>query len=217
MFVGHYAVSLALKKVERKASLGALFLAVQLVDILFFPFVLLGIEKTNIVENVTPSTHFELVFMPYTHSLAASLMWAGVTYIACRLLPPRIHSVALAMALAVLSHWFLDLIVHTPDLPLWSDASPKMGLGLWRSAIATSIVDAALLVCGLWLYLRSTTATSPIGKYGMGVFVLILILLNAVNLFGPPIYESKLALATSSLAMYFAFAAVAYWLNGKRS
>lgn len=112
MFVGHYAVSLALKQVEKKASLGALFLAVQLVDILFFPFVLLGIERMNIVENFTPSTHFELVFMPYTHSFAASLMWAGVAYIACQLLPPRIHSVAFVMALAVLSHWFLDLIIH---------------------------------------------------------------------------------------------------------
>ena len=35
MFVGHYAASLALKKFEKRASLGVLFLAVQLVDILF--------------------------------------------------------------------------------------------------------------------------------------------------------------------------------------
>ncbi len=35
MFVGHYAVSLALKKIEKRASLGILFLAVQFLDILF--------------------------------------------------------------------------------------------------------------------------------------------------------------------------------------
>ena len=57
MFVGHYAASLALKKFEKRASLGVLFLAVQFVDILFFPFVVLGIERLNVVPNFTQSTH----------------------------------------------------------------------------------------------------------------------------------------------------------------
>jgi hypothetical protein len=73
MFVGHCTVSLALKNVEKKASLGMLFLAVQFVDILFFPLVLLGIERVNIVQNFTQSTHFELEYMPYTHSLMESV------------------------------------------------------------------------------------------------------------------------------------------------
>jgi hypothetical protein len=64
MFVGHYAASLALKNVEKQVSLGLLFLAVQFVDILFFPFVLMGIERINIVENFTQSTQFELEYMP---------------------------------------------------------------------------------------------------------------------------------------------------------
>ncbi|MCB1844670.1 MAG: hypothetical protein KDI09_17035 [Halioglobus sp.] len=45
MFVGHYAAGLALKSVEKRTSLGILFLAVQFVDILFFPFVLMGVER----------------------------------------------------------------------------------------------------------------------------------------------------------------------------
>ena len=49
MYVGHYAASLALKRFEKRASLGVLFLAVQLVDIIFFPLVLLGVERLNIV------------------------------------------------------------------------------------------------------------------------------------------------------------------------
>ena len=74
MFIGHYATSLAMKRFEKRASLGVLFLAVQFVDILFFPFVLLGIERMNIVSNFTQSTHFELEYMPYTHSLMASVI-----------------------------------------------------------------------------------------------------------------------------------------------
>ena len=69
MFIGHYAVSLALKKHEKNASIFLLFLAVQFVDILFFPLVLAGIEHLTIIANYTQSTHFRLDSMPYTHSL----------------------------------------------------------------------------------------------------------------------------------------------------
>lgn len=217
MFVGHYAASLALKKVDRDASLGLLFLAVQFVDILFFPFVLLGIERLNVIENFTQSTHFELEYMPYTHSLLASFVCAGFVYLIFRMIPPKNKSVALVMGVAVLSHWFLDLIVHTPDLPIWSDASWKLGFGLWNNAIATYAFEAALLGVGLWLYIRSTKATSFIGKYGMYFFVLILLLVNAVNIFGPPFGDSKVSLAISALVMYFVFAGIAHWLDGKRS
>ncbi|MGD2166626.1 MAG: hypothetical protein PVF63_00880, partial [Gammaproteobacteria bacterium] len=122
MFVGHYAAGLALKRFEKRASLGVLFLAVQFVDILFFPFVLLGIERLNIVENFTQSTHFELEYMPYTHSLVASVIWSSLAYGLFKWVIVRKNSVALVVALAVFSHWLLDLVVHTPDLPVWSDA-----------------------------------------------------------------------------------------------
>ncbi len=217
MFVGHYAAALALKKFEKRASLGVLFLAVQFVDILFFPFVLLGLERMNIVENFTESTHFELVFMPYTHSLVASMFWAGVAYALFRWLIVKNNSVAIVVALAVFSHWLLDLVTHTPDLPLWSDASLKLGLGLWNNAIATYVVEAILLLLALWLYLRSTTATSAVGKYGMSIFIVFLLLLNIVNIFGPMQGDSKLVLAISALTSYFLFAAAAFWLDTKRS
>ena len=217
MFVGHYAVSLALKKFEKRISLGILFLAVQFVDILFFPFVMLGIERVNIVPNFTQSTHFELEYMPYTHSLLASALWAGAAYALFRWVIVKKNSVALVVALAVFSHWLLDLIVHTPDLPLWSDASPKLGFGPWNSAIATFALEGALLLSALWLYLRSTSATTAVGKYGMAVFVIVLLLVNDGNIFGPLMGDSKLAFALLALTAYFLFAAAAFWLDTRRS
>jgi len=217
MFVGHYAASLALKSFEKRASLGVLFLAVQFVDILFFPFVLLELERMNIIENFTQSTHFELVFMPYTHGLVGSLFWAGVAYAVFRWLVVRKNSVAVVIALAVFSHWLLDLVVHTPDLPLWSDTSLKLGFGLWNNAMATYILEAILLILALWFYLKSTSAASAAGKYGMSVFVIFLLLVNVVNIFGPLQGDSKLILAISALTAYFLFAAVAFWLDTKRS
>jgi hypothetical protein len=217
MFVGHYAASLALKTLEKRASLGVLFLAVQFVDILFFPFVLLGIERMNIVENFTQSTHFELEYMPYTHSLIGSLFWAGAAYALFRWGIVQNKSVAMMVALAVFSHWLLDLVVHTPDLPLWSDTSSKLGFGLWNNAVMTYALEAVLLLSALWLYLKSTTSVSLVGKYGMGIFVILLLLINVMNIFGPFQGDSMLVLAISALTSYFLFAAVAFWLDSKRT
>jgi len=53
------------------------------------------------------------------------------------------------MALAILSHWFADLLVHTPDLPIIS-GNPKFGFGLWSNKIITFIVEGVLLILGLF-------------------------------------------------------------------
>lgn len=217
MFVGHYAASLALKKVEPRASLGVLFLGVQFVDILFFPLVLLGIERINIIENYTQSTHFQLEYMPFTHSLLGSVLWAVGAYALFRWVIVKSHAVALVVAIAVFSHWVFDLVVHTPDLPLWSDASPKLGLGLWEHAIATYSLEAGLLLAAMWVYLRSTSAVTRLGKYGMVAFIVVLMLINVPNIFGPLMDDSKTALAIFALAAYFLFAGVAFWLDKKRA
>jgi hypothetical protein len=217
VFVGHYAAGLALKKYEKRASLGILFLAVQFVDILFFPFVLLGIERINIIENFTQSTHFELEYMPYTHSLVGGLFWAAVVYAVFRWVVVKQQRVALVVALAVFSHWLFDLLMHTPDLPLWNDASLKLGLGLWNNAVAAYALEAAFLIAALWLYLSSTTATTRAGKYGMGVFVVFMLLINIGNIFAPLQSDSKVALAIFALVAYILFAAIAFWLDKKRN
>lgn len=217
MFVGHYAAALALKRFEKRASLGILFLAVQFVDILFFPFVLLGIERLNIIENYTDATHFELVYMPYTHGLAMNVFWAFAAYAIFRWVVVRKHSVAIVVSCAVFSHWLLDLIVHTPDLPLWSDESIKLGFGLWNSAIATYALEAVLLLLALWLYLGATASTTPAGRYAMTLLVIFMLLANAVNIFGPLMDDSEAGLVVSALSSYFVFAALAFWLDKQRT
>ncbi len=220
MFIGHYSAALALKRVEKNASLGWLFLAVQFVDILFFPLVLLGIERLKIVENFTQSTHFELEFMPYTHGLVGSLIWAAVAYVVFWILLAKKEvnkkRVALVIATAVFSHWVLDLIVHTPDLPLLGDNSLKIGFGLWNNAPITFILETVILLAGVWLYLRGTKASTVTGKYGMIAFAVVLIAVNVFNIFGPP-PDSLNIMAIFSLVSYFAFGGIAFWLDKKRS
>ena len=174
----------------------------------------------NIIENYTASTHFELVFMPYTHSLLAAFLWAGAVYVLFRFMPSKLavkkSSVALVMAIAVVSHWFLDLIVHTPDLPLVGDNTFKLGFGLWNNDVATYGLESLLLFAGLWLYLRSTKGDTIVGRYGMIGFVVLILMINAFNIFGPLTDDSIAAGAILALVLYFLFAGIAFWLDGKR-
>ncbi len=81
MFIGHYGVALGLKKVvrlrspsstDKSISLGFLFLAVQLVDVLWTVFVLFGIEKVAIVSGLNAANPLDFVYYPFTHSLPPS-------------------------------------------------------------------------------------------------------------------------------------------------
>lgn len=219
MFVGHYAASFALKPVAGRLSLGWLFLAAQFVDILFFPLSLLGIEKFNFVENYTASTHFELVFMPYTHSLVASFIWAGLVFFAAKRIfrnATNATRIGLVAALVVVSHWFLDFLVHTPDLPLFSDASTKLGLGLWNYPIVAYLLEAGLLLGALFIYLRATQPVSRAGRYGIILFAIALLIINAINSFAEPIAKDEITLSIIALLFYLSFAGVAFWLDGKR-
>src|SRR5918996_829413 len=79
MFVGHYGVSFAAKKVA-PVPLWVLFLAVQLLDVAWAPLILLGIEKVRIVPGITASNPLDLYYMPYTHSLIAALLWSAAAF-----------------------------------------------------------------------------------------------------------------------------------------
>jgi hypothetical protein len=227
MFIGHYAVSFALKSTQKKASLGLLFIGVQLIDLLFFSLTLFGIERFNLIENYTESTHFQLEYMPYSHSLAAVLLWSFAIYLLLKIVMKKEKeqrkkvTATMAVVIAVISHWCLDLVVHTPDLPLFIDNTNFYGFGLWNNALLTYLLEAILLVGGLCMYLKSTSKSginnTGIAKYGMTVFVVLLLCLNVINIFGPlSLEDTELSTAVSALIAYVVFAIIAFWLDKKR-
>ncbi len=202
MFVGHYGVSFAAKKAEPGVPLWVLFIAVQLLDVLWAPFVLLGIEKVRIVPGITASNPLDLYYMPYTHSLVAAIGWSVVAFLAYRLTvrsaPTR---AAVIVGLAVFSHWVLDFLVHRPDLPLY-DNTAKVGLGLWNLPAVALGLEALLLFGAMWLYLRHTAR-----RTAMLVFGVIMLGIQAYVFFGPPPASDKAAAATALIA-YAVFAVV---------
>ncbi|WP_304237350.1 hypothetical protein [Jiulongibacter sediminis] len=219
MFVGHYAVAFALKGKEKGASLGALFIATQFVDILFFPFALLGIEVLNFQSGISEVNNLDLAHVPYTHGLLGSIIWAVLCYFLYVLFLKKgdlnAKKIGLVMAVGVLSHWFADLIAHTPDLPIIS-GEPKLGFGLWNNKEATFFTEAGLLVLSLIYYNKRTVAVNTFGKYASVGFVLFLILANYINFYVLPQEENLLNLTISALASYLLFAGLAWWIDKKR-
>lgn len=216
MFVGHYAAAFALKGKEKSLSLGALFLAVQFVDILFFPFVLAGIEHLKFEEHYTAVNNFNMYFYPFTHGFAGTLFWSVLWYFlyyyGFAKAKKNRWKIALFMALAVLSHWFADVIVHTPDLPIIY-GEPKLGFGLWYSKSATFAVEAILLFLGLYYYLKKTKPINNRGKYLAVIFVFFLIFVNYLNMYVLPENNNIVSLTISALFFYFLFAWIASYVD----
>ena len=214
MFVGHYGISFAVKSIDRRISLWLLFMAVQFVDVLWAIFVLLGVEKVRITPGITATNPLDLYYMPYTHSLVSAFVWAGVGFLAYKFGRGSASRTALLVAAAVFSHWVLDLVVHRPDLPLYDDKY-KLGLGLWNYPALALTLEASVLFGGVILYLRTSKAASSLGRYGMPVFGILLIGLQAMIFFGAP-PSSPVAAALTALASYIVLAGIVYWLDRQR-
>jgi hypothetical protein len=221
MFIGHYGVSLAAKRPCPRLSLGLLFLAVQLLDVLFALFVLLGIEGLRIVHGFTAYNPYDLYRMPYTHSLLGGLLWSVATTLVAlaglRRLRSRDRRIAAAvLGAAVFSHFLLDVPMHTPDLPLGLSAdSPRIGLGLWNHRWAAVATELLVLAAGGAVYLRATRARSRRAVLGTAAFATLLVL-TAIATPLMPDPASDRAFAIRALVVYAVLAALAEWLDRSR-
>ena len=147
MFIGHFGVALAAKRVAPEASLGIMILAAQFLDFLWPVFLLLGIERVRIAPGFTKVAPLDFTSYPISHSLLMAMVWAvllGGIYYAVR---HKARS-ALVISAAVLSHWILDFIVHRPDLQLRPGSDVRVGLGLWNSLPTTIAVEILFFGAG---------------------------------------------------------------------
>jgi hypothetical protein len=86
----------------------------------------------------------------------------------------------------VVSHWVLDFASHAPDMPLWPGASsPKFGLGLWNSIPLTLIVEGAIWVIGIALYLRVPGRRTVGAAIALWSFIAVCTLMWASGPWGP--------------------------------
>ena len=212
MFIGHFGVALAAKRVAPGPSLGTAVLAAQWADGIWPLFVLLGIERVAIVPGITTVTPLDFVSYPWSHSLVADAGWAAafaVVYGTWR----KDWRGARWLAALVLSHWVLDVVAHRPDVPTWP-GGPKLGLGLWDSLAGSLAVELALFGAGAWIYARSARARDARGNVLYWAFVVTLAAIYVASVFGPP-PPSVRALAITGLLGWL-FVAWAYWIDRHR-
>jgi len=214
MFIGHFGVGLAAKKIDNKPSLGTLFMASQFIDLLWPLLLLVGLEHVIIEPGNTAFTPLNFVDYPISHGFFSVLIWSILFGLVYYIIKRNVKS-SLVLGALVMSHWILDLITHRPDLPLfpWSDA--KVGLGLWNSVALTIIIEGLIFIGGVYLYMKATRAENKKGSIGLWSLLIFLGVVYVSNIFGPPPpAEGPIAIVGLSQWLLIAWA---YWIDRNRS
>ena len=149
MFLGHFAIGVATKPKAPKIPMWALFLAPQVLDLVFLPLVALGIES---YEQVSYGQDQIQAF--YSHSLVGALLISAVVFWIAKK-KWKTNNYAWLLAGLCFSHWPIDLLVHHKDLPILPGnigGFPLLGFGLWDYTYIIFGVEIILAVLSVILY-----------------------------------------------------------------
>ena len=147
--INHAATALLINRKWPGVPIIPVLLSVQLVEFLWVAFNLLGVEITTTEPQVRALNDILLAYMPYSHSIAATVLLAfAVWLVVLKLLDKPVW--ALALAVAVSSHIVLDLATHVHDIALAPGIeSPKFGSGLYG---VPSLALAIETLYGVWCW-----------------------------------------------------------------
>ena len=213
MFIGHFGLAFAAKKISKRGSLGTYIIAAQFLDLLWPMLLIRDIEKVAIEPGNTAFTPLKFLYYPYSHSLVFTLIWAisfGIFY----LLVTKDKKTSLLIGVLVLSHWILDFFTHRPDLPLSSWSNEKVGLGLWNNPMATIIIEVIMFVGGALLYIRATHAKNLTGTISLWAFIIFMLVIYFLNASGHP-PDSVHSIAILGLTQLL-LVAWGYWIDANR-
>jgi hypothetical protein len=216
VLVGHFAVGLVGKRMEPALSLGTLFFAATLADVLAFTLVATGIERFRIETDVQTNRLIGENIV-YSHSLLMDVLW-GALLAGAYFLWRRHARAACILFAAVVSHWVLDFVSHRPDMRIAPGIPGAVGLGLWNSIPATLIVEGGMWLLAIVLYVRATRANKRAGVYAFWVGIAMLTLAWTGNISAPPSSGgSAVAAALPGLVFFACAIGWAHWMNRARS
>ena len=214
MFIGHFAVAFATKRVAPRVSLGTLVVAACFLDVVWPVLVLLGVERFRIVPGFTAVNPFDFVHYPWSHSLLMTFVWSLVFALAY-LGVKGDRAGAVWVGVAVASHWVLDFVSHRPDLPLYPGGDARLGLSLWQSLPATFAVEGLMFAAGIAIYVRVTKGRDRTGTIAWWAFVALLVALYVPGPWSPPPPSENAVAVVGILAMAI-FGPWAYWVDRHR-
>lgn len=214
MFIGHFAVALAAKRATPRTSLGWLFAACQLPDLLWPVLLLAGVEHARLDPGNTAFTPLAFDHYPWSHSLLTVTV-LGVLLGGAYLVRRGDRKAAATLVALVVSHWVLDWLTHAPDLPLAPQGTLRFGFGLWNSVAGTLLVEGLMFAAGVWLYTRTTSGRNRIGRAAWVSLAAFLVVTYLANAFGPP-PPSMGAVAGGGLAIWL-LVLWAWWADSHRA
>lgn len=160
MYAGHFASALALKTVKPEAPTWALVAGAGLLDLLFGWFVAFGIE------GAMPDWRTShLLNIPWSHSLLMTAVWGGGFALLFR---ARGLGVMMAVLAAVVSHWFLDVFVHRPDMELWPNSTIRLGFSNLFGPVS-GWAESVLVVGASTLYALRARVADQYGRHWIAV------------------------------------------------
>ncbi|MGG1678413.1 permease [Neobacillus sp. NRS-1170] len=188
MFAGHFGLAAAVKAKQPSVPLWALMISTQLLDIIFVPLFISGVETMESIGNGGKEI---LIHAEYTHSLFGALLIACLAGVLAWIKWGKRGGMVISAT--VFSHWILDLIVHRADLPIFPGnmgGLPMLGLGLWKWPVVSLSLEAAMITLGAILYFRTALTrrktSSPTNTNSMknaiftGTLMGILLLLSLI-------------------------------------
>ncbi len=209
MFIGHYSTSFVAKAIAPTVPLWLLLVSAQLVDFGWGLLILGGVERASL-DVTLPSNPLLLQHMPFTHSLIATIVWSLVAFAIANKAFRFATRDSLVVALVVASHWFLDLIVHRPDLPLLVH-EPKFGFGLWNFPLIAYGVEVFLLLFAVWFCVRAMPVRADRRRVWYG-FALLLVIIQTMTSFGP-MPPTLNTMVVSALALYIIVPYAGRWVE----
>jgi hypothetical protein len=148
MYIGHFAIGLALKAKFPKTPALPILLGVGFLDILDGVFIILGWNVVTPNLHAGPYLFFDLTFIDWDHSLVAALFWSVVW----GLLFIKDKRVALIAFIACFSHFVADWPMHNNDLALFPYSDEHMGLGAWGKLGTVSWILEGIFAAVLTTY-----------------------------------------------------------------
>jgi hypothetical protein len=219
MFAGHVGAALVLGNVDRRLNLGLLAFAAMMLDFVLWLLVLAGWESVVIPADFA-RTHQPRFLFPYSHGLIAAAAWSALAGAFGFFWFARNGNAggraALVIATAVFSHWLLDFIVHSPEMPVAGGGTPQLGLGLWDAMPVALTLEALIAIGGAWLFLNG--ANLPRARAaGLSVLVLVVLVSTIAGMTVAPPPPSSAAMAATSLVTILVVVLLAAWLGRRRS
>lgn len=168
--INHAATALLINKKWPGVPMIPVLVSVQLVELLWVVFNILGIEVTTTETQVRSVSDIHLTHMPYSHSIAITAALAFAVWLIMGKLLKR-PGLGVALAVAVSSHIVLDLATHVQDIALLPGISaPKFGSGLYNIPLLALAVETLYGVWCWWMFRGSGALLAGIVVLNMAAF-----------------------------------------------